>query len=211
MKLSHTLIASSAGSLGFRALQHTQKSGSSRKHANRNDSRNVDNAMKTHAVKVPWWYLLLFFSWLAVPVDAATDREHMEALTASWNCTDPSWRDPAVPVCSWLGVTCENGTIQSFSWMGKRCTGTVNLANIPPSMVTLDLSNNAFNGPVDLAHLPPSMVKLWLFTNEFNGPADLGHLPPSMVTLDLSNNAFNGPVDLGHLPPSMVELYLDNN
>ena len=170
---------------------------------NGDDSRNVDNAMKTQTNTVPWWCLLLFLlSWLAVPVDAATDRELMVALTASWNCTDPSWRDPAVPVCSWIGVMCGNGTIQKFSWGQKGCTGTVNLANLPPSMVELWFKDNAFNGPVDLTHLPPSMVELHLDNNAFNGPVDLAHLPPSMVELGLGNNAFNGPSTLHtSLPP----------
>ena len=82
-----------------RTLGHTFAAAADKDSGDLNDSRkaapkdspNRDNTMKTHAYMVPW---LLFLSWLVVPVDAATDRELMVALTASWNCMDPSWRRP---------------------------------------------------------------------------------------------------------------------
>jgi hypothetical protein len=144
---------------------------------------------------------------------AAGDQEVAELLysfaAGITNCTVPDWSGGNV--CAWQGIVCENNFPIQLNLKGFGCSGSVQLAALPSTLYSIDLSFNSFNGTVNLDDLPPNLLNLDLFSNDFEGIIDLGNLPTNLAHLDLGRNSFEGTVDLTHLPHGLTELDLFSN
>eukprot|EP00759_Apiculatamorpha_spiralis_P026617 PhF_6_TR29408/c0_g2_i1/m.43439 len=115
-------------------------------------------------------------SWLLatvfVGVLLADDPSAFNSFTAEWSCKHPTWNGS--DVCTYLGVTCANGVMQSIVWSSKSCTSTKPLSfsffAYSNSLTTIDLSNNKFTGTVPQTSL----------------------LPLTVTSIDVSHNLFSG-------------------
>ena len=66
------------------------------------------------------------------------------------------------PVCTWEGVKCDQSEtfVVAVKWVGRRLTGELKFALLPPKMMFLYLSDNGFTGTPDLENLPSTMTHL---------------------------------------------------
>ncbi|KAH0907748.1 hypothetical protein HID58_039575, partial [Brassica napus] len=151
----------------------------------------------------------LFLLFISVSSASTSERSSLLSFKASLE-TSPSpsplssWNLSSPSPCTWLGVTCRFGKVNSLSLPSLSLKG-----NLPPSLFSslpfltaLDLSDNSLSGliPPQLGHLK-HLQTLSLSGNSLTGPlpSRLVGILPRLLYLDLSNNRLSGP-----LPPSFL-------
>lgn len=116
----------------------------------------------------------------------------------SWT-TSTGWRDSALGVCNWHGVTCDgdSGNVTGLSLSGNGLVGDVSeaseLANVE-SLVEVDLSSNRLSGSVPLSFgLMPRLTNLDLSENELSFfSAAWGSGALALQHVSLQNNNISG-------------------
>jgi len=141
--------------------------------------------------------------WLEIE----TERDVLLALyqrTGGENWTNQSgWLVNEDP-CSWYGVTCVDGSMQSLDLANNQLSGPIpkELGDLT-NLENLVLNKNQLGGPIprELGVLG-NLTVLELGNNELTGslPKELGNLR-SLATLRLNNNQLSGPIppELGNL------------
>ena len=89
--------------------------------------------------------------------------------------------------------------------------GTLPIAYLPASLISLNIARCMHSGSADLTVLPPEIQDLRIQENQFSGALDLTSLPTNLEYLALSNNFFEGPVDFSKLPDSVKDIELRGN
>jgi prepilin-type N-terminal cleavage/methylation domain-containing protein len=124
------------------------------------------------------------------------------------------WTETNTP-CSWFGVTCSAGNVDSVSLPNNNLTGSLptEIGNLT-GLTTLNLTGNAITGSI-----PPQIGRLTdlstldLSDNQLDGviPKTIGN-NTNLSILNLSLNALDGqiPSSIGRLS-TLDELYLQNN
>jgi hypothetical protein len=132
---------------------------------------------------------------------------------ANWS-NQAGWLDVASP-CSWYGITCIDGHVDTVELSTNNLRGAVPSALGDLSVLRfMDLHNNAISGalPLEIGRLS-QLVHLDLSANEISGPVPptIGDLS-ALENLDLSNNALTGaiPEEIGKLAV-LRNLYLSQN
>ncbi|KAL0726198.1 hypothetical protein Bca4012_022291 [Brassica carinata] len=116
-----------------------------------------------------------------------------------------TWNHSHETPCSWRGVSCNNDSkVVNLSLPNSRLLGSIHsdLGSLP-SLQSLDLSNNSFNGPLPVSFFNGTELRsLDLSSNMISGevPDSIGDLH-SLQTLNLSDNAL-----AGKLPANLVTL-----
>lgn len=134
-----------------------------------------------------------------------------EALIALYTATDgpnwwnnTNWLGPVGTECTWYGVACSSGQVESIGLLDNELSGTIpsDLEDLS-SLQSLDLDTNHLTGsiPRELGNLP-SLEMLILQYNELSGsiPPELGNLS-NLVVLALGENQLSGSV-----PPQLEGL-----
>jgi len=118
------------------------------------------------------------------------------------------WND----ACSWYGVTCSFGFVESLQLGSNGLTGALpSDLSAFTNLVTLDLSNNGISGTVDVLTTLDVVENIVLSSNFFDGNLpDLSSLP-DLTDLDLANNMFNGTVTWLSSASGLMGLDLDYN
>jgi hypothetical protein len=142
-------------------------------------------------------YTVVAFSF---PAGSAADLAALANLTATLSNKPSSWTTTKDP-CLWDGVTCvATGTsarVTALQWGSLGLKGTIDLAQLPTAVTTVDLSDNALQGVFDIKTVPASVTSLNLANNGFYGEpllATRGAL--TLSTLILDGNNFVGSPDL---------------
>ena len=144
-----------------------------------------------------------------------------EALVALYNSTDGpnwfysyGWLVTSTP-CSWYGVTCEAGHVQTISLGWNKLSGSIppelgNLINL--TILVLDVNELVGSIPPELGNLG-SLSSLYLNSNQLSGsiPPELGNLT-NLYDLLLDSNQLSGsiPAELGNLV-KVQQLFLSGN
>lgn len=163
---------------------------------------------------------------LLVAPSRVSGQEHAaEALlkfkTALVNA-DPALRDwnPSTLPCTgnrgnWAGVLCFNGYVWGLQLDNMALGGQIDVGALAslPSLRTLSLINNKFQGPMPDWRKLSTLTSLYLSGNQFAGqiPDDAFSGMESLKKVYLSDNRFTGPIPTSLASPRMVELGLANN
>ncbi|PKA60736.1 Leucine-rich repeat receptor-like protein kinase TDR [Apostasia shenzhenica] len=163
--------------------------------------------------------LVLFFSSLTP--SSSVSIQLLALLSLKSSLLDPlsslsDWSLPpeqnysfSLPWCSWSGVSCSAGAVDSLDLSRRNISGDPfppELRLLSSSLVLLNLSGNSFSGQIpsssSLFHLH-RLRSLDLSRNDFNSslPSGLSSLR-QLAVLDLYSNSFSGPVPgtLARLP-----------
>ncbi|CAN0891659.1 Leucine-rich repeat receptor protein kinase EMS1 [Linum grandiflorum] len=142
--------------------------------------------------------LTIFFFTIYQPTVAVTNPD-LEALTSfKTSLQTPkalsSWNE-SVPLCNWVGVTCQLGRVTSLALNSASLSG-----HIPPSLSSLthlrELSLSQRKIPPEIGNLKT------LITLDLSSNALTGKIPPeftglsSLKFVDLSNNLLSGEIFL---------------
>lgn len=153
-----------------------------------------------------WWGVIVLTAWGAPGVSIASALSYSEVqytgLEALYNATggerwnsSAGWRDAALGVCGWYGVTCDSSghNVTGIALASNSLSGDLSEAEELFEIVSLenvDLSNNALVGPVALG---------------------LGKMP-RLEVLDLSRNVLSYfPTSWGSEASSLKHLMLQHN
>lgn len=136
-----------------------------------------------------------------------------EALS-DWNDTKPPCK--ATSGGNWKGVLCINGTVTGLRLENMGLKGSIDVESLQelPSLITISLMNNDFDGSLpDLKKLA-SLKTMYFSNNKFSGtiPSNAFEGMSSLKKIHLANNAFSGqiPSSLASLS-RLVELNLEHN
>ena len=189
--------------------------------------------MPSHScVPVPWTstatalLVLLCVSWspTAVRSQASTERGHLNRfydLTDGQRWSNNTGWKSSDPICSWFGVTCEDGDnndegvtairLQSNNLAGRVAKVVYEL----PKLRVLDLKDNqladggfeAFSRP----DVSPDLEVIQLAENALTSMTGIGDAPPSLRVLHLTENRLREfPVELTKLS-TIEQLFLSFN
>ena len=89
--------------------------------------------------------------------------------------------------------------------------GSLNLRNLPPLLLFLDLSDNQLSGSLDLTALPESLQHIHLHNNNFSGSVDVDHLPATLWAVSLNDNQLSGTLRLTSATYSYLGINLAEN
>ena len=114
-------------------------------------------------------------------------------------------------VCAWQCVSCDDAkqVIQIMEY--DTVIGSLQLSYVPPSVSTLNVSDNSVSGSIDLRNLPANMQLLSLHDNQLSGTICLTQLPAQMRYLQIYNNELSGSFIAMNIPPHMVLLNASQN
>uniref|UniRef100_A0A0A0LPV8 Leucine-rich repeat-containing N-terminal plant-type domain-containing protein n=1 Tax=Cucumis sativus TaxID=3659 RepID=A0A0A0LPV8_CUCSA len=164
--------------------------------------------------KPPLFFFFLFFllfnlppSTSAVPTSTETLLRFKSSLTntlalSNWNSS--------VPLCSgdrrfWTGLICKNDQLYGIRLENMSLGGTVDTAALAglPTLRTLSVMNNRFEGPMPDVKRIGALRALYLSNNNFSGSisGDAFEGMGNLKRLYLSGNGFSG-----EIPGSLVEL-----
>ena len=114
-------------------------------------------------------------------------------------------------VCSWVGVSCSNGCVESLGYVYDKRMPQMHVAWAPRSTRMCSLYGQRVSAPNLTRCLPPRLENLCVVACGVHGTLDLTCLPRNMVTVDLEKNMLSGVVSLMHLPATLKRLNLRTN
>ena len=114
----------------------------------------------------------------------------------------PTW-NTSTPACKWKSVICsKEGRVQkvNWSWNGdhemprhfnyRKLRGILHWNELPGTITSVRVTENAFRGTVCFRALPHELVLLQLERNAFEGTLDLNELPQKLLQGYVSFNKF---------------------
>ncbi|GMI77424.1 pollen receptor like kinase 4 [Hibiscus trionum] len=168
-----------------------------------------------------WWVLVVMFPFLSLALgDADSEKllEFRESLAnhsslSNWNAsTSPCQGNKA----NWMGVICDEGKVWGLQLENMGLQGHVNVEILTalPTLRTLSLMNNHFEGAMFNVRKLSALKALYLSGNRFTGdiPDDAFKGMRSLKKVLLANNGFTGkiPSSLTTLP-NLLMLRLEGN
>lgn len=165
--------------------------------------------------------LVLLISFVAVSF-GASDAELLLKFKSSlgnasaledWNLS----RNPCtVNYANWAGVLCLNGSIWGLKLENMGLSGAIDIDSLSaiPSIRTISLMNNKFEGPLPIINKLGSLKALYLSNNYFSGkiPDDAFQGMNSLKKLYMANNQFTGGIPLSLVElPKIQDLRLEAN
>ena len=100
---------------------------------------------------------------------------------------------------------------QKLYIFGPGPSGSIETANLPPSLSTLLSSRVQMTGDFDMRTLPPAMEDIIIGQSGFSGSFDLRALPLEITEIRANNNNFCGSLYLENLPPKLRIIDLTKN
>ena len=89
--------------------------------------------------------------------------------------------------------------------------GSFKTQGLPQSIVKVNIERNKFSGSLHLDALPRGMQKFVACRNALSGSLNFTELPQTLLHLDLEQNPFSGVADLSSLPDSLTVLLISSN
>ena len=83
-------------------------------------------------------------------------------------------------------------TVQKLYIRDDLLTGTLNTAQLPENLITLEIICTDMHGSISSSFLPQSLMELNLRGNKFTGEIDFTGFPTDLVSINLSKNGFTG-------------------
>ena len=119
------------------------------------------------------------------------------------------WTALNINCCLANGVTCTNQFVTQLQWNGMGLSGFINEADIPSSLTSMSLYNNAITGPIPNS-LPNGLMNLYLHGNQMTG--DLPLFPYTLQYLVLGYSGYPGNDFTGSLRLNQpIEFYINDN
>ena len=140
-----------------------------------------------------------------------TYTEHVELF---WDSARPEYRTFSQSYESIVSGTPQWGklppTVQTISLADNNFNGAIRLYNA--SLLTrFNVSSNSFCGSVEFLSHAPKLQHADLSNNRFSGAVIFSELPSSLISLNLSSNRFVRSVDMTLLPQCLEFLDLSQN
>ncbi|MEY3220823.1 MAG: hypothetical protein RIT27_2180 [Pseudomonadota bacterium] len=127
---------------------------------------------------------------------------------ANWK-NNTGWNQTNTP-CSWFGVTCNEGYVESIFFNDNNLVGVIPNLNLP-NLGSLFLGSNQLSGSIPNFNNSPKLILLYLSSNQLSGSIPNFTNLPNLLSLSLDSNQLSGSIPNFTNLPKLQSLFLDSN